>query len=72
MPASRTVPRETVKTSRRPGLTESSPARRRAAEASSTASPASPEWMTERWKLEVQAEARRRLKKSIQGVAGGR
>ena len=42
------------------------------AESGATASSSRPEWTTERWKLQVEAEARRRLKKHMHGAGAER
>ena len=68
MSTSRAVPTEGLKTIERPGSMVSSRASRGTAESGATASPSRPEWMTQRWKLQVEAEARRRLKKHIQSA----
>lgn len=69
---SRAVPGEGVNTSERPGPIESSQASRETAKSGATATPGTPEWTTERWKLQVEAEARQRLKQNIRGVGGER
>ena len=51
---------------------DSGPAGRRPAQTDSTPAPHGPEWKTERWKLQVEAEARSRLKKTIRKVGSER
>jgi hypothetical protein len=51
---------------------DSGPAGPRPAEAGSTPAPRGPEWKTQRWKLQVEAEARSRLKKIIRKVGSDR
>lgn len=51
---------------------ESSRASASAAQPRSTVDVGSPEWATERWKLKVEAEARKRLKANIQDVGAER
>ena len=72
MSTSRAVPTRGPKTHERPGPTESSQASRRTAESGATTSSSMPEWTTERWKLQVEAEARSRLKKHMEGVGAER
>jgi hypothetical protein len=54
------------------GPIESSQASLRTAGSGSTATRGTPEWTTQRWKLQVEAEARRRLKKNIRRASGER
>jgi hypothetical protein len=68
----RTVPTEGVKTSERTDATGLSQASRDTADSGARSSSGSPEWATERWKLEVEAEARSRLKKHLQGAGAKR
>jgi hypothetical protein len=72
MSTSRAGPTQRLKTSERPDPIESSQASRGTAKSGATASRSRPEWTTERWKLQVEAEARRRLKKHMQGVGTDR
>ena len=48
-----------------PDGADSARANRRAVAPPARAIPAGPEWMTQRWKIQVEAEARRRLKKRM-------
>jgi hypothetical protein len=72
MSTSRAVPTRGPKTRERPGPIESSQASRMTAESGATTSSSRPEWTTQRWKLQVEAEARRRLKKHMQGLSAER
>jgi hypothetical protein len=72
MSTSRAVPTEDLKSSERPSPIESSQTSRGTAESGAMASSSRPEWTTQRWKLQVEAEARRRLKKDMQGVGAER
>ena len=69
---SRARPRGDVKANRRRDSVDYSPANSRAVQTGSTASSCGPEWKSERWKLQVQAEARRRLKDHIRDLASKR
>jgi hypothetical protein len=59
-----------TKTRGRVGSVDSSG--RGTARSSLTASAGGPEWMTERWELQVEAEARKRLKRSIRNIGAER
>jgi hypothetical protein len=72
MSTPRAVPTQRLKTSERLGPIEASHASRGTAESGATASSSRPEWTTQRWKLQVEAEARRRLKKHMHGVGAER
>jgi len=68
---SRATPRGRAKVSGRPGPVDPSRASRGAVPPRSAGS-GGPEWMTEQWKVQVEAEARRRLKKNMRhGASGG-
>lgn len=69
---SRATPRGDVRANRRRDSVDYSPANRRGVQSGSTASSCGPEWKSERWKLQVQAEARRRLKDHIRDLASKR
>jgi hypothetical protein len=49
-----------------------SPTRRATTQSPPVARPRRPEWTTRRWRLQVEAEARSRLKKTIRGLGAGR
>lgn len=51
---------------------ERSPARRATTQSAPAGSPRRPEWTTHRWKLQVEAEARSRLKQNIRGLGSER
>ena len=72
MSTSKAEPSQRLQTSERPRPTESSQASRGTAESGATATSSGPEWTTERWKLQVEAEARRRLKTHMQGAGAER
>lgn len=74
MPGSRrrTMPRETDSPNKRRALLNSSAPARTPARSGPAAGPNRPEWTTERWKLQVEAEARRRLKKIIRDAGSKR
>lgn len=69
---SRATPRGDVKANRRRDSMDYSPANSRTVQSGSTASSYGPEWKSKRWKLQVQAEARRRLKDHIRDLASKR
>ena len=69
---SRSTPTGDVRANRRQDSVDYSPANRRAVQSGSTASSCGPEWKSERWKLQVQAEARRRLKDHIRDLGSKR
>ena len=62
---SRAMPREGVKPNRGQTSLEAPPTRRMATQSGSALTHRGPEWKTERRKLQVEAEARSLLKKSI-------
>lgn len=66
------VPAAAPNAARREDPVDRSPERRAAVRATPTGRPRGPEWTTQRWRLQVEAEARRRLKKSIQGLGSER
>ena len=68
MSKSSTVSRTDVRVSRRPDSMERPDAMRIRAQSGLTMTPGGPEWKSERWKREVEAEARRRLKKNIREI----
>ena len=71
MSTSRAVPTRSLTTSEPAGpIASSQPSG--TAESGATASSSRPEWTTERWKLQVEAEARRRLKKHMHGAGAER
>jgi hypothetical protein len=74
MPASRPTAMQTeaVNHDRRQALLNVSRLDPRPARSGSTLGSNQPEWTTERWKLQVEAEARSRLKKRIRDVASER
>jgi hypothetical protein len=49
-----------------------SPTRRASTQSAPVTRPRRPEWTTQRWRLQVEAEARSRLKKTIRGLGAGR
>ena len=51
---------------------ERSPERRATVQSPPTGRPHGPEWTTQRWRLQVEAEARSRLKKGIRGLGSER
>jgi hypothetical protein len=61
------VPSEDATINRR-RASDSSPTSRRTDSIGSSTGAGGPEWTTHRWKLQVEAEARNRLKKSIRDV----
>ena len=69
MPRSRrrTMPREADSPNERRALLNSSATTGTPARSGSAAEPNRPEWATERWKHQVEAEARGRLRKIIRG-----
>lgn len=69
---SRVIPRCGVRISRDVGWVDPSYARRRKARSDSTVGPGGPEWKSERWKREVEAEAGRRLKRRIRDIGSRR
>jgi hypothetical protein len=68
----RTVSGPGVKADWDAGSVNSGQARRRPTRSVSATGPRGPEWKTERWRLQVEAEARNRLKKSIRDVGSER
>lgn len=72
MSRSRATPTGGLKHGRDERSVDSGPAGRRPAQSGSTPVPRGPEWKTQRWKLQVEAEARSRLKKSIRKVGSER
>ena len=73
MSKSKATPTERgVKATGRPDAVGSPPQSHRTAQPGSPTSRGGPEWTTERWKLQVEAEARGRLKKNIRGVGADR
>jgi hypothetical protein len=70
MSRSRTVSSQGVKADWGAGSVKSGQAGR--TRSGSAAGPRGPEWKSERWKLQVEAEARSRLKKSIRDVGSER
>jgi hypothetical protein len=52
----------------RPGSVDSAHTSRARAQSQSTTAPGVPEWTTARWKLQVEAEARGRLKQKLRDV----
>jgi len=72
MSRSRAAPTGGLKHGRDRPSVDSDPVGRRPAESGSTPAPRGPEWKTERWKLQVEAEARSRLKKIIRKVGSER
>lgn len=69
---SRATPKGGLRAGRDSPPAESGQAVRRPAQSSSTTTPHGPEWKSERWKLQVEAEARSRLKKIIRAVGSQR
>jgi hypothetical protein len=65
---SRSMPREDAKPDRGQTSLDAPPTSQMATQAGSALGRPGPEWKTERWKLQVEAEARSRLKKSIRKV----
>jgi hypothetical protein len=74
MPTSRrrAIPRAADNSTGRRALPNSSATAGRPAESGPVAGPKRPEWTTERWKLQVEAEARGRLKKIIRNAGSKR
>ena len=74
MPASRrrTMQREAVNPNVGQALPNPSARARRPAQSGSGVGPNRPEWATERWKLQVEAEARSRMKKIIRDFGSKR
>lgn len=68
MSTSRTMQRRSVRTSGRQGSVGRPHTRPSDTRSRATARSGGPEWATERWKLEVEAEARGRLKKNIRDI----
>lgn len=71
-PKSRPVPRGDVTPNGRRGSLDSSRTSRRPAPFDSSASTGGPEWKSQRWKLQVEAEARSRLKRMIRHLGDQR
>lgn len=70
---SKAMPYEGVRTGHDQATPDSSPVRRRSSARSGFAmGPGGPEWKSQRWKLQVEAEARSRLKKRIRNLASER
>lgn len=73
MPTNRSDrPRRDAMPRRRRGSLGTSPISRRPAPFGSSNSSVGPEWKSERWKLQVEAEARTRLKKRIRDLGSER
>ena len=72
VPRSRATLRDDLKAGRASPSVDPGQAGRRPAQSGSTTTPREAEWKTERWKLQVEAEARSRLKKSIRDIASKR
>ena len=71
-PRSRPVPSGGATPNGRRGSSDSSRTSRRPAPFDSSASSGGPEWKTQRWKLQVEAEARSRLKRIIRHLGSER
>lgn len=71
-PRSRPMPRRGATPNDRRGSPASSPTSRTPAPFDSSASSRGPEWKSERWKLQVEAEARSRLKRNIRDLGSER
>lgn len=71
-PRSRSVPRADVTPNGRRRSLDSSRTSRRPAPFDSSASTGGPEWKSQRWKLQVEAEARSRLKRIIRHLGSER
>ena len=72
MSNTRVMPSRDLRISGRPGSVDRPDALRRKVRSASTMSPRGPEWKSERWKREVEAEARTRLKKRIREIGSNR
>ena len=72
MSKSRVMPTRDVRISGPPDSMDRPDVMRRKARSSLTTSPGGPEWKSERWKREVEAEARTRLKKHIREIGSRR
>jgi hypothetical protein len=72
MPTSRRRTMPAANPKRRRALLNSSATAGTSAQSGSAAGPNRPEWTTERWKLQVEAEARGRLKKIIRDAGSKR
>jgi hypothetical protein len=72
MSKSRVMPRRDARISGRPESMDRPDAMRTKARSGFTTSPGGPEWKSERWKREVEAEARTRLKKHIREIGSKR
>ena len=72
MSKSRVMPTRDVRISGPPDSMDRPDAMRRNARSGLTTSPGGPEWKSERWKREVEAEARTRLKKHIREIGSKR
>ena len=71
-PRSRPMPRVGATPNERRGSPASSPTSRSPAPLDSRASSRGPEWKSQRWKLQVEAEARSRLKRNIRDLGSER
>jgi hypothetical protein len=69
---SRAMPTGQENTDRSGDPVERVPERRARTESAPAVRPRGPEWTTHRWGLQVEAEARRRLKKTIRGIGAER
>ena len=72
MSRSRATPKGGLKANRGSRSVDSWEAGHRPAPSGPATGPRAPEWKTARWRLQVEAEARSRLKKSIRDVASER
>ena len=72
MSKSRVIPSRDVRIGDRPRSMDRPDAIRRKVRSALTTSTGGPEWKSERWKREVEAEARTRLKKHIREIGSKR